>query len=81
MDVSDLSTESWFELGQTVDVQQDLSSRSWQDEIVEASKVVEDPIRLFGQFVSAISPDALEDIRPRSQVSQMLFMVRSIQER
>jgi hypothetical protein len=46
-----------------MDVQQDLSSRSWQDETV---KVIEDPICLF---VSAVTSDALKDIQPQSEVS------------
>ena len=64
MDVSDLSAESWFDFPQTIDVQQDLLSYSWQGETVKSSKVVEDPICLFRQFVSTISLNALKDIRP-----------------
>jgi hypothetical protein len=51
-----------------MDVQQDLSSRS-QDEIVKSDKPIEDPVRLFGQFVSAVTSDALKDIQLRSEVS------------
>jgi hypothetical protein len=69
MDVSDSSAEFWLDITQTLDVQQDLSSRSWQDETVKSGKVVEDPICLFGQFVSAVSSDTLKDIQPRSEVS------------
>ena len=69
MDVSDLSVESWFDFAQTIDVQQGLSSHPWQGGTVKSGKVVEDPICLFGQFVSAISSNALKDIRPQSKVS------------
>ncbi len=69
MDASDSSAEFWLDVAQTMDVQQDLSSRSWQDETVKSSKVIEDPICLFGQFVSAVTSDALKDIQPRSEVS------------
>jgi hypothetical protein len=68
MDVSDSSAESWLDIAQTMDVQQDLSSRS-QDEIVKSDKAIEDPICLFGQFVSAVTSDAMKDIQPRSEVS------------
>jgi hypothetical protein len=68
MDVSDSCAESWLDIAR-MDVQQDLSSRLWQDEPIQSSKVVEDPICLFGQFVSVISSDALKNIRPRSEVS------------
>jgi hypothetical protein len=69
MDVSDFSIEFWLDIDQTMDVQQNSSSRSWEDETIKSSKVVENPIYLFGQFVSAISSDGLKDIRPRSEVS------------
>jgi hypothetical protein len=69
MDVSDSCAEFWLDITQTMGVQQDLSSPSWQDETVKSGKVVEDPICLFGQFVSAVSSDALEDVQPRSEVS------------
>ena len=59
MDVSDSSAESWLDIALTMDVQQDLSSRS-QDEIVKSDKVFEDPICLFGQFVSTVT--SLKDI-------------------
>jgi hypothetical protein len=68
MDVSDSFAESWLDIAQTMDVQQDLSSRS-QDEIVKSDKPIEDPVRLFGQFVSAVTSDALKDIQLRSEVS------------
>lgn len=67
MDASDSSAEFWLDVA--MDVQQDLSSRSWQDETVKSGKVIEDPICLFGQFVSAVTSDALKDIQPRSEVS------------
>ncbi len=69
MDVSDLSAESWFDFAQAMDIQQDSSSRSWQDETVISSKVAKDPIYVFEQFVSTVSSNALKDIRPRSKVS------------
>ena len=69
MDVSDLLAEFWLNVAQTMDVQQDLSIRSWQNETVKSGKVIEDPICLFGQFVSAVTSDALKDIQPRSEVS------------
>ena len=69
MDVSDSSAEFWLDIAQTMDVRQDLSRRSWQDETIKSGKVVEDPICLFGQFVSAVTSDALRDIQPRSEVS------------
>jgi hypothetical protein len=68
MDVSDSFAESWLDIAQTMDVQQDLSSRS-QDEIAKSDKPIEDPVRLFGQFVSAVTSDALKDIQLRSEVS------------
>ena len=68
MDVSDSFAESWLDIAQTMDVQQDLSSRS-QDEIVKSDKPIEDPVRLFGQFVSAVTSDALKDIQLRSELS------------
>ncbi len=68
MDASDSSAEFWLDVAQT-DVQQDLSSRSWQDETVKSGKVIEDPICLFGQFVTAVTSDALKDIQPQSEVS------------
>jgi hypothetical protein len=61
MDVSDSSAESWLDIAQTMDVQQDLSGRS-QDETVKSDKAIEDPVCLFGQFVSAVTSDALKDI-------------------
>jgi hypothetical protein len=70
MDVSDSSAESWLDIAQTMDAQQDLSSRSQnEDEIVKSNKAIEDPICLFAQFVSAVTPDALKDIQPQSEVS------------
>ena len=69
MDASDSSAEFWLDIAQTMDVRQDLSSRSWQDETVKSGKVIEDPICLFGQFVSAVTSDALRDIQPQSEVS------------
>jgi hypothetical protein len=71
MDVSDLSAESWFDFAQLVDVQQVIA---WQDEIVQPGKVVEDPICLFGQFVSAVSSDTLKNIQSRSKVSPRLLL-------
>ena len=67
MNVSDSSAESWLDIAQ--DVQQDLSSRSEQDETVKSGKVVGSPISLFAQFVSAVSSDVLKDNWPRSEVS------------
>lgn len=69
MDVSDPSAEFWLDVAQTIDVRQDLPTYSCQDETVKPGKVVKDPIYLFGQFVSAVSSDALKDIQPRSEVS------------
>ena len=69
MDVSNSSAEFWLDVAQTIDVQQDLSGRSWQDKTVKSGKVIEDPIYLFGQFVSAVTSDALKDIQPQSEVS------------
>ena len=66
MDVSDSPAESWLDIALTMDVQQDLSSRS-QDEIVKSDKAIEDPICLFGQFVSTVT--SLKDIQPGSEVS------------
>jgi hypothetical protein len=43
MDASDSSAEFWLDVAQTMDVQQDLSSRSWQDESVKSGKVIEIP--------------------------------------
>jgi hypothetical protein len=64
--MDDSSAESWLDIAQTMEVQQDLSSRS-QDEIVKPDKAIEDPICLFGQFVSTVT--SLKDIQPGSEVS------------
>lgn len=40
-----------------------------QNEAIKSGKIVEDSICLFEQFVSAVSSDALKDIRPRSKFS------------
>jgi hypothetical protein len=68
MNVSDSSAKSWLDIAQTMDVQQDFSSYS-QDEIVKSDKAVKDPVCLFGQFVSAVTSNALKDIHPRLEVS------------
>ncbi len=68
MNVSDSSAKSWLDIAQTMDAKQDFSSRS-QDEIVKSDKAIEDPVYLFGQFVSTVTSDTLEDIQPRSEVS------------
>jgi hypothetical protein len=71
MDAGDSSGEYWLGIDQTMDFQQDFSSRSWQNETI---KTVANPIYLFGQFVSAVSSDSLKDItRPQSEVSQRLL--------
>jgi hypothetical protein len=57
-----------------MNVQQDLPSQSWQNEIVKSSNAIENPIRLFRQFVSAITLDALENIQPLSEVSRRLLL-------
>jgi len=67
MDVGESSAEFWLNIAQMG--VQDSSSRSWQGETIHSSKVVEDSIYLFGQFVSIISPDALENSRPRLELS------------
>jgi hypothetical protein len=67
MDASDLSAEFWLDVA--MGVQQDLSSVAWQGEAVRSGKMIEDPICLFGQFVSAVTSDALKDIQPQSEVS------------
>jgi hypothetical protein len=59
IDVSDLPAKSWLDIALTIDVQQDLSSRS-QGEIVKSDKAIKDPICLFGQFVSTVT--SLKDI-------------------
>ena len=69
MDVSDLSAESWLDIAQTMETQQDLSSLSWQDETMKSGKSVKDPVRLFGQFASAVSSNTLKDIQLQSTVS------------
>jgi hypothetical protein len=69
IDTSNSSAEIWLDIAQTIDVQQDLSSCSWQDKIVKSGKVIEDPIYLFGQFVSAVTSDTLKGIQPQSEVS------------
>jgi hypothetical protein len=56
MDGPDSAT-FWLDIAE-----QDSTSRSWQDEPVQ-SKTVEDPVRLFGRFVSVISSDTLKNIR------------------
>jgi hypothetical protein len=67
MDVSDSSVEFWLGVAPPMDIEQDLATPSWQDETVKPGEVVKDPICLFGQFVSAVSSDALKDVR--SEVS------------
>ena len=57
MDVNDSSAKSWLDIAE-MDAQQS-----------ETGKVAEDPVCLFGQFVSAVSSDSLKDILPRSEVS------------
>jgi hypothetical protein len=64
--IDDSSAESWLDIAQTMEVQQDLSSHS-QDEIVKPDKVIKDPIYLFGQFVSTVT--SLKDIQPGLEVS------------
>ncbi|TVY15624.1 hypothetical protein LARI1_G009016 [Lachnellula arida] len=41
----------------------------WHEKTVKPSKTVKDPIPLFGQFVSAVSSDALHGIQSRSDFS------------
>ena len=60
MDVNDSSAKSWLDIAE-MDAQ--------QSETVNSGKVAEDPVCLFGQFVSAVSSDSLKDILPRSEVS------------
>jgi hypothetical protein len=69
MDMNDSSTEYWLDIAQTMDIQQNSPTRSWQDETVKSGKTVKDPICLFEQFVSAVSSDTLNDIQPQSEVS------------
>jgi len=69
IDASDMSTELWLDMHETMDVQQDLLSCSWQDEPVKSGKAVRNPIYLFGQFVSTVSSDVLKDTKSRSAVS------------
>jgi hypothetical protein len=68
MDVSDSSAKYWLDIAQTMDVQQDFSSHS-QDETVKSDMAIEDPVCLFGQFVSAVTSNTLKDIQSRSEVS------------
>ncbi|KIM92642.1 hypothetical protein OIDMADRAFT_36447 [Oidiodendron maius Zn] len=58
MDVTDSSAEFWLDIAQ-IDAQ--------QIETINSGKVAEDPVCLFGQFVSAVSSDSLKDIQPRSE--------------
>jgi hypothetical protein len=67
MDINDSPAEFWLD-AQKINIQENLP-HSWQDETVKPSKIVEDSICLFGQFVSAVSSDVLKDIQPRSEVS------------
>ena len=72
IDVSDMSTEFWLDIDQTMDIQQDVLSSSWQDEQdepVKSGKAVGNPIYLFGQFVPTVSSDVLKDTKSRSEVS------------
>lgn len=71
MDGADSSVEFWLDVAQ-MDVHQDSTSRSWQDEPIQSSKTVEDPVRLFRQFVSVISSDTLKDIRTRTELCKSL---------
>jgi hypothetical protein len=75
MDVSDPSAEFW--LGIAMDGQQDSSSHSWQDETLQSSEVVDNPIYLFGQFASAVHSDTLNNIQPRSKVIESYYAVHS----
>ncbi|PMD63293.1 uncharacterized protein K444DRAFT_331502 [Hyaloscypha bicolor E] len=52
-----------------MDIHQESSRPSWQNGPIQNTKVIEDPISLFRQFVSAVSSDTLKDIRPRSEFS------------
>jgi hypothetical protein len=67
MDVSDVSAEIWLDIA--MDVQQDLSNRSERDSNVKSGMVDENPISLFGRFVSAVPSDILKDTQPQSEVS------------
>ncbi|TVY80732.1 hypothetical protein LSUE1_G005970 [Lachnellula suecica] len=66
MDVSNSSVTSWLDIAQ-MDVQQDSSPCSWPDEPIQSGEVIEDPIYLFGQFVSAVFSDAGKDIQSRPE--------------
>ena len=43
-------------------------AESWLDDVV-STKMGETPVCLFGQFVSAVPSDFLEDTRPRTEVN------------
>jgi hypothetical protein len=68
MDVIESLAKSWLDIAQ-MDIHQESSRPSWQNGPIQNTKVIEDPISLFRQFVSAVSSDTLKDIRPRSEVS------------
>jgi hypothetical protein len=67
MDVTDSTAKFWLDVAQ-MDIHQDSASHPWQDEPAH-SKTIEDPIHLFGRFVSVLSSDTSMDIRPRTEVS------------
>lgn len=64
---SSISTEPWRNMNQTMVLEQASSSRSLEHELVET------PIFLFEQFVSAVSSDVVKDTRLRSEVIRRLF--------
>jgi hypothetical protein len=61
MDI-DSSADSWLDIAQTMEDQQEMSSCPWQDETLKSSKVVDTPISMFAQFVAAVASNTSIDM-------------------
>jgi Zn-dependent M28 family amino/carboxypeptidase len=71
MDLDDSSAASSWLDDALRDHQPDLSSLLWDNEAVQG-KMVDDPISLFGRFVSAVSSDTSAHIETQSRVSPVM---------
>jgi hypothetical protein len=54
---------SWLETALQREKDPNLSTHSFQDEIVESGKVFKNAVHFFRQFVLAVPSDDLEDIK------------------
>ncbi|TVY92739.1 hypothetical protein LAWI1_G002816 [Lachnellula willkommii] len=71
MHVSNSSAEICSDIVQMND-QQGPESRSWQNEPMKSSKIVEEPIDLFKKFVAAVSLDSLNNFLLQSELSSVV---------